>query len=74
MPTDSVGVKPSAGTSALAAAALSGLVAFVLFLTGCVVLWTSSAVLLGWSMLGLGLAAVAATAMLTLAGTRPDAR
>jgi hypothetical protein len=71
---DPVGVKPSAGTSALAAASLSGLVAFGLFLAGCVVLWTSSAVLLGWSMLGLGLAAVAATAMLTLAGTRPDAR
>ena len=46
----------------------------MLFLAGCAVLWTSDAVLLGWSLLGLGLAAVAATAMLTLAGTRPDAR
>lgn len=69
-----MGVKPSAGTSALVAAALSGLVAFMLFLAGCAVLWTSDAMLLGWSLLGLGLAAVAATAMLTLAGTRPDPR
>ena len=67
-----MGGQPSAGTSALAAAALSGLVAFMLFLAGSTVLWTSGAVPPGWSLLGLGLAAVAATAMLTLAGTRPD--
>ena len=73
-PSDPGAVKPTAGTSALASAALSGLVAFVLVLAGGAVLWTSSAVLLGWSLLGLGLAAVAATAMLTLAGTRPTPR
>ena len=74
MLADSVGVTTRSGTASLACAAATGMIAFVLFLAGCVVLWTSSAVLLGWSLLALGVAAVAATAMLTLAGTRPEPR
>jgi Kef-type K+ transport system membrane component KefB len=71
---DPVGVKTRSGTVSLACAAVTGVVAFVLFFLGVALLWTGNGVLLGWSVLALGLAAVVATAMLTLAGTRPDPR
>ncbi len=48
------------------------MVAFVLFVAGIALLWSGGTLLLGWSLLGLAMASVAATAMLTLAGTRPD--
>ena len=48
--------------------------AFVLFVVGVAVLWLAGGVLLGWSLLGLAVASVAATATLTVAGTRPDPR
>lgn len=48
--------------------------AFVLFVAGVALLFASGPVLLGWSLLGLAVASVAATATLTVAGTRPDPR
>jgi len=69
---DAEGVNRRTGTASLACAAVTGVVAFVLFLAGVVVLWAvEDALLLGWALLGLGTASVAATAMLTVAGTRP---
>jgi hypothetical protein len=56
----------------LALAGVTGVVAFVLFVAGIALLWSGGTLLLGWSLLGLAMASVAATAMLTLAGTRPD--
>jgi high-affinity Fe2+/Pb2+ permease len=71
--TDPVGVKTRA-TNSLACAAVTGVIAFALFMAGIGLLWTGDRLVLGWSVLGLGLAAVVATAMFTLAGTRPDPR
>jgi hypothetical protein len=65
-------VKPRNGTASLALAGVTGVVAFVLFVAGIALLWAGGTLLLGWSLLGFAMASVAATAMLTLAGTRPD--
>ena len=67
-------MKPRSGTSSLILAGVTGVVAFVLFVVGIAVLLTSDTVLLGWTLLGLAAASVAATATLTVAGTRPDPR
>ncbi len=67
-------MKPRSGTSSLILAGATGVVAFVLFVVGIAVLFTGGTVLLGWSLLGLGMASVAATATLTVAGTRPEPR
>lgn len=66
-----MGVTHRTGASALATAAITGVIAFVLFVAGGGVLWTATNRLLGWSLLAFGLASVIATAMLMLAGTRP---
>jgi hypothetical protein len=65
-------VKPRSGTSSLILAGATGVVAFVLFVVGVAVLISGGTMLLGWSLLGLAFASVAATATLTVAGTRPD--
>lgn len=71
---DHGGVKPRNSAASLAAAAITGVMAFVLFVLGVALLWAGGTVLLGWSLLGLAVASVAATATLTVAGTRPDPR
>jgi hypothetical protein len=64
-------MKERPGAASLALAAVTGVIAFALFLAGAIVLWTLHGAPLGWALLGLGTASVAATAMLTVAGTRP---
>ena len=66
-------MKPRTGTSSLILAGATGVVAFVLFVVGIAVLISGGTLLLGWSLLGLAVASVAATATLNVAGTRPDA-